>query len=256
MVNCDDSHVRRLGDEYGNNVIGFAVTSVGRRFKPAVRATRIVSMGEAGMRFTLHINEWQKRLSVPATGAHNVSNCAAAAAIATAAGITPEVIARGLKRYSSGDKRLQVVDLSGGIHVVNDSYNANPSSMAAALRTVIGFGKNCRRIALLGDMFELGKGAPEAHQGGGELVAKLGFDYLGVTGEFAGTVAEKAGHSGMKRSQIRICKDKEAMAEWIADLVAIKKIGQGDWLLIKGSRGMRMEQVLQSLGRKLTPGKN
>jgi murE/murF fusion protein len=256
IINCDDPHVRKLGVGYGNNVIGFAVTPIGRRCKPAVRATRINSLGEAGMRFTLHVNKWQKRFTIPATGTHNVANCAAAAAIATAAGVAPEIIARGLARYSSGDKRLQIVDLPGGIHVVNDSYNANPASMAAALRTVIGFGRKCRRVALLGDMFELGEGAVEAHSGVGALVAELGFDYLGVTGEFAAAVAKMASLSGMKKSRIKICKDKEVMTEWIAGLVAGKKIGRSDWLLIKGSRGMRMEQVQHSLVQRLTSDKN
>lgn len=256
IINYDDPHVRKLGGAYGNNSIGFAVTPAGRRFKPTVRATRVVSLGEAGMRFTLHLNSWQKRISIPATGRHNVSNCAAAAAIATAAGIAPESIVHGLARYNSGDKRLQIVDLPGEINLVNDSYNANPASMAAALTTVIQFGWKCKRVALLGDMFELGQGAAQAHEKIGTLVAALGFDYLGVTGEFAETVAGAAQRSGMDPSRIRTCSDKEAMAEWVGKLITQKKIGRGDWLLIKGSRGMRMEQVLHSLVQKLTPEKN
>ena len=84
----------------------------------------------------------------------------------------------------------------------------------------------------------------------------LGFDYLGVTGKFAATVAKVAEQSGMRKSRIKICKDKEVMAEWIASLVARKKIGRNDWLLIKGSRGMRMEQVQHSLVKRLTLDKN
>ncbi len=256
VINCDDPHVKKLGAGYGNNVIGFAVTPLGRRLKPAVRATRINNLGEIGMRFTLHVNSWQKRFTIPATGTHNVANCAAAAAIATAAGVAPEIIVRGLARYRSGDKRLEIGELPGKIHVVNDSYNANPASMAAALRTVIGFGGKCRRVALLGDMFELGEGAEEAHREIGALVAELGFDYLGVTGKFAATVAKMADQSGMKRSMIKICQDKEVMTEWITGLVARKKIGENDWLLIKGSRGMHMEKVLHSLEQRLNSGKS
>lgn len=256
VVNYDDPQVRKLGGEYGDTVIGFAVTPDGRRLKPAVRATGISSLGEAGMRFTLHIHQWKKRFTIPAVGTHNVANCVAAAAIATAGGVNPDVIVKGLAGYRSGDKRLQIVDLPGGIHAVNDSYNANPASMAAALRTVIGFGRKCRRVALLGDMLELGVGAAEAHREIGALVAELGFDYLGVTGEFAASVAGMAAESGMKKSVIRLCRDKDAMVEWISDLIGAKKIGRDDWLLIKGSRGMRMEQVLQSLIQKPIPDKN
>ena len=255
VVNFDDPLVRKLGGAYGDNIIGFAVTPDGRRFKPAVRATRIVNLGEVGMRFTLHINKWRKRFTIPATGAHNVANCMAAAAIATAAGVAPEIIANGLMHYSSGDKRLQLVDLPGGVRVVNDSYNANPASMAAALKTVIKFGKRCKRIALLGDMFELGQGADKAHRELGTLVAELGFDYLGVTGEFAGIVAEMAEKYGMEKSRIRTCSSKKEMAEWVSKLINQEEICPGDWLLIKGSRGMQMEQVLHSLVKILTPGK-
>lgn len=256
VINYDDNHVRRLGGSNGNNVITYAVTPIGRRFNPTVRATRIVSLGEAGMRFTLHINAWRKRIDVPATGLHNVANCAAAAAIATAARVAPEVIVQGLMKYKHGDKRMQIIDLPGGIHVVNDSYNANPASMAAALKTVVGFGTKCRRVALLGDMFELGRSAVEAHRGVGELVAKLGYDYLCVTGEHGENIAETARRCGMRKSRIKVCKNKEAVAKWVMTLIDKKKIGSDDWLLIKGSRGMRMEQVLHSLTQRLTLEKN
>lgn len=254
VVNYDDRHTISLGEYYGNTVIGFAVTPAGRRHKPTVRATRINSKGAAGMRFTLHINNWRKRITVPATGVHNVANCAAAAAIATAAGIDPEVIARGLTGYSSGDKRLQISALPGGIHVLNDSYNANPSSMEAALRTVCGFGRSCRRIAVLGDMLELGDAAAGAHRNIGALVAELGFDFLGVTGNFAGEVAGAARQAGMNRNRIMQAASTREMAHWIAGLIAGSKLEAGDWLLVKGSRGMRMETVLEHLAVHLKNG--
>ena len=256
VVNYDDPHVRRLGGLHGNNIVSYAVTSVGRRSNPVVRATRVVSQGEGGMRFTLHINTWKKRITIPATGSHNVANSAAAAAIATAAGVAPETIVKGLLRYRHGDKRMQLVDLPGGINVVNDSYNANPASMTAALQTVKGFGKDCRHVALLGDMFELGKSGSEAHRKIGKLAAELDYDYLGVTGEFAGTVADQAVQAGMQKSRVKVCKDKQAMAEWIVSLVSRKEIGEGDWLVIKGSRGMCMEQVLHTLLEQLNLNKN
>jgi len=251
IVNFDDRHIRLLGGHHGNNVIGFAVTPAGRKYRPAVRATRIVSRGTAGMRFTLHIGKWRKRFTVPATGEHNVANCAAAAAIATAAGIGPEVIAAGLVSYRSGDKRLQISDLPNRMHVLNDSYNANPSSMAAALRTVIGFDGSSRKIAALGDMLELGSASAESHRAIGALVGDLGFDFLAVTGNFAAEVVLGARGAGMKQDRIMHCDSTDDIARRLAGLIAEKRIGTGDWLLIKGSRGMRMEQVLDSLHRLL-----
>ncbi|MGW8161740.1 MAG: UDP-N-acetylmuramoyl-tripeptide--D-alanyl-D-alanine ligase, partial [Desulfobulbales bacterium] len=233
IINYDDPHIRPLGGENGDNVIGFAVTPVGRRHHPEVRATRIVSLGEAGMRFTLHIKKWQKRITVPATGTHNVANCSAAAAIGTAAGVAPEIIVQGLMQYRSGDKRLQIVELPGGINVLNDSYNANPSSMAAALLTVSDFGRDCRRVAALGDMLELGDSASEAHRRIGSLAAKLGFDFLAVTGNFAEVVAHAARTEGMKKDRIRQCETTEEIARWIAGLIDRKKVRKGDWFLSK-----------------------
>ena len=256
IINYDDPYLRKAGGIHGNNTIAYAITPNGRRLNPDVRATRIISLGESGMRFTLHVKTWKERITVPATGIHNVANCAAATAIATAAGVAPEVIVKGLVRYRHGDKRMQIADLPGGIHVVNDSYNANPGSMAAALKTVKDFGKDCRRISLLGDMFELGQSAPEAHKKLGELVAGLGYDYLGVTGDYAEQVAGEAALAGMKSSRIKKCKNKEDMAEWVIDLMGKQKISKGDWILIKGSRGMRMEKVLHEIISKLSPDRN
>lgn len=256
IMNLDDPQIRKQGGRHGNHVITFAVTPFGRRFNPDVRATRIASLGEKGMRFTLQIGNWKKRITVPATGSHNVSNCTAASAIATAAGIHPEIIIQGLSRYRHGDKRLQIVELPVGIHVVNDSYNANPASMAAALRTVQGFGGQCQRVALLGDMFELGDSAPAAHNAIGSLVAELKYDYLGVTGEYAKKVADMTIRGGLDSSKVRVAVDKEELAGWVLKLISSNRISSGDWLLIKGSRGMRMEKVLHLLQEKLQQNMN
>jgi len=251
VVNYDDPNTRKLGDQYGNSVIGFAVTPVGRRHRPEVRATRIVGLGESGMRFTLHIRNWRQRITIPATGFHNVANCTAAAAIAAASGVEPESIVAGLVRFKPSDKRMEKCTLPGGINVVNDSYNANPASMAAALRTVVTHGRGCRRIAVLGDMLELGDGAPQAHSAIGNLVAELGYDFLAVTGAFADAVAESAKRSGMESGRIMVCSDTEAVADWIAALARKDRLHEGDWLLIKGSRGMRMERVLEFLQQQM-----
>ncbi len=251
VINFDDPHVRKLRGLYGDTCIGFAVTPAGRRLRPAVRATRISSLGEHGMRFTLQVNGRRHRFSIPATGEHNVANCAAAAAIAVAAGIDLEVIVRGLQRYGAGDKRLEIVELDCGVKVVNDSYNANPGSMAAALRTVSGFGANCRRVAVLGDMLELGPGGPEAHRRIGRLVAELEYSHLGTRGELAAEMASGAVQAGFDRDRVMQARQQEELAAWLAGLVRKKELRRGDWILLKGSRGMRMEEVLAALEQHL-----
>ncbi len=256
VVNCDDPHVRRLPRK-SDSVIGFGITPAGRRRKPDIRATRILSRGEQGMRFTLHIRDWKARITVPAPGIHNVSNCTAAAAIAFAGGVSPETIAAALTGYRSADKRMQFMTLPGGIQVVNDSYNANPASMAAALKTVSNFGTSgsrCRRFAVLGDMLELGPDSDRAHAEVGRLVASMGYDQLLVTGSFGGHVVEGARKEGMAKENIHFFAGTFEMADWLYREMIQGRLAAGDWLLVKGSRGMRMEEVLQELERRFATG--
>jgi murE/murF fusion protein len=253
VINCDDKRVRSLTVN-STKKIGFAVTAAGRRHKPVVRATRIADCAEQGMRFTLHINDWQQRITVAATGVHNVSNCTAAAAIAHAAGIAPETIVQGLLRYQSVDKRMQFTTLPGGINVVNDCYNANPASMAAALDTMSNFGENCRRVALLGDMLELGQTAEQAHLELGRLAAVLGYDHLAACGGFAPLVGKGARGAGMAADQIEVFADTSAAADWLYREMVQAGLKQGDWLLLKGSRGMRMEEILAEIEHRFATG--
>lgn len=253
VVNCDDPLVVALARAHRGRQIGFAVTPRGRRHNPAVRVTRPRNLGEAGMRFTLHVGDWSQRFTVPLHGAHNVSNCAAAAAIAHAASIQPEAIVRGLQRYTPVDKRLVVSELAGGLRVVNDAYNANPASMAAGLRTVAAFGSGCRHLAALGDMLELGPDSERLHREIGVLVADLGYDFLAVTGAQAEAVADAASRVGLEAQRVRTFAEPRLMADWLEELRADGRIGSGDWLLVKGSRGMRMEGLIEELERRQQP---
>lgn len=253
VVNCDDPHVRAQARKAGGVQIGFAVTPAGRKHHPLVRATHLENLGERGMRFTLHIGpSWRRRITVPVFGTHNVSNCAAAAAIAHGADIGSEVIVRGLEQYAPAvDKRLAMSELPGGLKVVNDSYNANPASMAAGLRTAVAFGTNCRHVAALGDMLELGPSSAQLHAGIGALAASLGYDRLLITGAQAAHMAEAALAGGMRPEEVQIFPTPRAMADSLCQMLADGSLGKGDWLLIKGSRGMRMEQLLDELKQRL-----
>jgi len=253
VVNCDDPHVRTQAKKSGGTQIGFAVTPSGCKLAPLIRVTRQRNLGERGMRFTLHVGEWQTRITVPALGAHNVSNCAAAAAIAHAAGVGPEIIVKGLQQYApSVDKRLAVVDLPGGLIAVNDAYNANPASMAAGLRTVAALGApGCRHAAALGDMLELGAASDALHAGIGTLAASLGYHRLALTGPHAPIVAQAAVAGGMSAEHVQVFPDPGAMVDWFCRMLAEGDLKAGDWLLVKGSRGMRMERLLDALEQQL-----
>ena len=251
VVNYDDPHIRRLVKGDCGRKIGFAVTATGRRFKPAVQVTRIFSRGHLGTSFTLDVEGEKNRVSLQVPGNHNVSNAAAAAAIAVAAGIPVAAIVAGLESYVAYDKRMVTVTLPGGLQVVNDTYNANPASMAAALQTVASFGEQGQRIAALGDMLELGELAEAAHEQVGRQVAELGYNELAVTGEYATAVSRGALAAGMAESCIHIFPDPKTIAVWLYHLISNGVVAGDDWLLAKGSRGMRMETIIEELERLL-----
>lgn len=254
VVNLDDPQVRKLPTNSAR-VIGFAVTSAGLSRTPEVSAVNIADLGEKGMRFNLCICDWEQEVAIALPGLHSVSNCCAAAAIAHAAGIAPETIANALRAYqSSADKRMQLVTLPNGINVLNDCYNANPGSMLAALKTLRGFGKNCKHIALLGDMLELGESSAAAHEQLGREAAQLGYAHAAATGTFAEQVAEGARQGGMPDKMTQVFPDTAAMAAWLLNEIDMNHITAGDWLLLKGSRGMRMEKVLEIVQAKLNKG--
>jgi murE/murF fusion protein len=108
VINYDDPQVVRLARKYQGRKIGYGVTPSGRRHKPVIKVTRIAGLGEHGSRFTLHVNEWKKRIILAAPGIHNVHNAAAATALCYAAGVDEESIVAGLERYTAVDKRMQL----------------------------------------------------------------------------------------------------------------------------------------------------
>ena len=257
IVNFDDPFVVKLAKKYPGPEIGFAVTAAGRKRKPLIRVTRVTSLGENGSRFTLHIGEWKERITIPVPGNHNVHNAAAATAICHGCGVDKDAIIRGLGHYTKVDKRMQFMEMPGGLQVLDDSYNANPSSMEAALRTVASFGdKNCRRVAALGDMLELGCEAEERHKEIGRLLATLGYDMVAVTGEYGEQYLAGAREAGMGSDQMMRFARTPAMADWLYHLLIAGRLGEGDWLLVKGSRGMRMEKLLFELQNRFDPAMN
>jgi len=247
ILNFDNKFTRKLTRFRPDIDLGFSAIPKGKRFKPTVYASHIKDLGEEGMRFTLHIRNWRKRLSIQIPGMHNVNNCVAASTIAAGMGVDNDTICSALEGFSSFSKRMELDILQNGIKLVNDTYNANPSSMSAALKTVSGFGKNCQRVALLADMLELGDDAAKAHYEIGALTCKLGYDYLAVTGQYATNLANGAREAGMEKDRVCVCDDKKMMFMWVNDLIRNKKIKKDDWMLLKGSRGMQMDLLLEML---------
>ncbi|MGV1098068.1 UDP-N-acetylmuramoyl-tripeptide--D-alanyl-D-alanine ligase [Thiovibrio sp. JS02] len=242
VVNIDDKRVRALARRCAQEKITF-----GRNAKALVRGLRIRSLGERGMSFTLRIGKLAGRVKIRGLGAHNVQNALAAAAMAHAAGIAFEDIAAGLESFRPADKRLQVQQLRGGIKLVNDAYNANPSSMLAALETMRHMDHHHKKVVILGDMLELGDHSEDAHASIGEAAARLKFDYLLAVGSFAEILVTAARKAGMPKNRALLFPNKEAICTWLENGIGKGLLAPGDWVLVKGSRGMRMETITQPL---------
>jgi UDP-N-acetylmuramoyl-tripeptide--D-alanyl-D-alanine ligase len=210
-----------------------------------VRATDI-EVDEAGRpTLTLVTAEGSARTTLPVPGRHNAYNAAAAAAVALALGATLDEVAAGLAHALTSDMRMQVFTTAGGVVVVNDAYNASPTSMRAALATLADMATKGRRIAVLGDMAELGSLTELAHFSLGEVVARSGVDVLVTIGERARRIADGAMAAGMELASVRPCTSIEEASEVLDDLVATD-----DVVLVKASRCMELERIVEGI---LTP---
>jgi UDP-N-acetylmuramoyl-tripeptide--D-alanyl-D-alanine ligase len=151
------------------------------------------------------------------------------------------MIAHALAEFRPVSLRMEVTASPQGVKIINDAYNANPASMIAALQ-VLACMEGGRKIAVLGDMWELGEAAPSAHYEVGEIAGSLGMDYLFLLGEEVSELARGARKRGIPPERIRLGHSHEEIATWLKEVWR-----PGDWVLLKGSRGMQMERVLSFL---------
>ena len=184
----------------------------------------------------------QVRTTLPVPGRHNAYNAAAATAVALHLGVALDDIGAGLATAIMTDMRMQVFTAAGGVVVVNDAYNASPTSMRAALATLVDMRAAGRRVAVLGDMAELGSLTELAHFSLGEVVARSRIDVLVTVGERASRIADGAIAEGMTPSSVRPCAGVEEAGEVLDDLLA-----PGDVVLVKASRCMELERIVEGI---------
>jgi UDP-N-acetylmuramoyl-tripeptide--D-alanyl-D-alanine ligase len=170
-----------------------------------------------------------------------VFNALAAAAAGEVVGVDLQQVKAGLEAFVPEAGRMGIRSVGRDIHLVDDTYNANPASMAAAIETLARMGGRRRTIAVLGDMLELGDQSAALHQRIGRAVSDHRIDRLYVTGQFAGDVADGARNSGMALKRI-IIDSKPAITDRLA-----ADLEPGDIVLVKGSRGMAMETVIAAI---------
>jgi UDP-N-acetylmuramoyl-tripeptide--D-alanyl-D-alanine ligase len=214
----------------------------GRGARAEVRAEQEQPLGASGVAFTLVSPAGRAQLRVAGVGRTPVVNALAAAAAALAAGACLDDVAAGLAAYRPPGGRLQRIALPRDVTLLDDSYNANPQSLEVALRSLAELRGASRGLAVLGDMGELGAESRAAHRRAGRLVGELGLDFLFALGDQAEEVVAGAVEAGMDRTRVVAGRDADALA---AQLRAV--LGDGDWVLVKGSRAMRMERIVHAL---------
>lgn len=243
VVNGDDPRVVAAAESCEQRKIVFGRFGDDSRLLD-VSATQVKKGNNEEIVFMLHIKDLAQQVVLQVPGGHNISNALAAAAISVAAGIDIERIAKGLSAFKPTDRRMQILEGPAGSRVINDTYNANPESMKAGIATLCELGSGTR-VAVLGDMLELGPESAALHQKIGASVAAAGIDFLGILGDFAESTALGAIEGGMDKDRVQVFGEKDACLCWMNALASAGDIRPGSYILVKGSRGMHLENLVE-----------
>ncbi len=233
ILNADDSYFGTLKSKWNGRTVTFGIEN-----KADVRASD-VRQGRDYTDFTLTADGSTANVRIQAIGRHNVYNALAAAAAAIAVDMPLDAVKCGLDDFVPVAMRSEIKELQGRT-VLADYYNANPASMEAALVTLMSLKSNKQAIAVLGDMLELGETSAEAHRELGRTAARLGVDSIITVGTLMKHMAEGAIEAGLPRERVFETLTHAEAAE------LVRKLSRpGDVVLVKGSRGMKMEKILE-----------
>lgn len=205
------------------------------------QAYNISSQGEQGTSFEITIGNENYKVHVPVPGIHNIHNALAAIAAGIELNIPVKDIIEGIGEFSPGKMRLNIMD-HNGIKIINDAYNASPQSMEAAINVLKDIAGDNRTIAVLGDMLELGDIAVKAHMGVGKFAFSKEVSYIVAVGENGKNIAEGALKAGAEEARVFHFKDNSEAGKFLLDFTK-----PGDVLVVKGSRGMKMEEIVNLL---------
>ncbi len=241
VANADDPRMLKRAQASGRRLFTFAA---GRQRRGDVVVLEILAQDAEGIRFVLGIGQREVEVALPLVGAHNAANAAAAACAAIALGCTDREIVRGLAAVRPVGRRLRLERLGLGVLLVDDCYNANPLSMGAALGTLaeLARAEGGRPLAVLGDMLELGPEEHALHRGVGEAAARAGVAFLAGFGPRSRATLAGAVAAGLAEADTFHTEDVAALAAAVRARAA-----RGDVLLVKGSRGMRLERLVEAL---------
>jgi UDP-N-acetylmuramoyl-tripeptide--D-alanyl-D-alanine ligase len=237
VLNADDPVVAAFARRTRARVLRFGTAE-----DADVRAEDLTMDRRGRPSFTLRTPGGIERVELAVPGEHMAWNALAAAAAGTALGLSAGECAAGLKEARVSAWRMEVFDTAAGVTVVNDAYNANPASMAAALKAARWMAGRGRCVAVLGEMAELGPIAAREHDRVGELVARLGIEELVVVGAGARLIASGAEREGVEPGRISVCDSVEDAIGAVRTLAR-----QGDVVLVKGSRVAGLERVAEAI---------
>lgn len=235
VLNGDDDMLKGVKGRFP-----FGVKFFGTAQDADFRAVDVYT-GGSGTGFKLKMGVEEHDFELPLPGKHNVYNSLAAIAVGRLFGVSFEVMRDALKAFRPGNMRLNIWETEQGIVVIDDAYNASPDSMKAAL-SVLKSIPGGRRIAVLGDMLELGDYAEEGHRQVGRAAVESGVDVLITRGQNSQWIGMEAVAAGMPPSSVYHCSCNKDVINLLDTIVQ-----SGDTILVKGSRGMKMEEVVSHL---------
>lgn len=214
------------------------------------KAMNIKSESDRTVFDVVYSNRALINVEIPALGRHNVYNALTALAVGAILGMDEEHIRSGLKKFKSSGMRQRIYE-KGGVTIIEDCYNASPESMRAAIEVLVSKAKSMGGVpaALLGDMLELGEDSRLMHDQLGQFAAQMKVKKLYCYGQMAETVAEAAIKKGVRAENVYVCTDI-SKPEVMADMI-LGSIETGDVLLVKASRGIAAEKVLEAMKRPL-----
>ena len=204
-----------------------------------------IDLEDFGSNFSCVSKQESFGVSVPIGGEHFVYNALCATLVGKILGLNNEEIKEGIKGFELTKKRMDIDILSNGVKVINDSYNASFESMKASLKYLGEFKEN-RKIAVLGDMFELGEFSKDLHEKVGKEVQKNNIDILFCTGDYAKFIASRAELSGMKKENVYYFKDKEEIVFKLKELML-----PNDVILFKASNAVKLFEIVEKLKKQI-----
>ncbi|MEQ1604598.1 MAG: UDP-N-acetylmuramoyl-tripeptide--D-alanyl-D-alanine ligase [Pyrinomonadaceae bacterium] len=234
VLNADDPRVAAMSSLSKGKVVTYGI-----EHDADVRAENFAFERFGETKFTLVASGERADVLFPLNGKHNILNALAASAVGIHFGMTIGQVAESLRTVEAPPQRGEVLNFAAGFTVINDSYNSNPDALISMVQTLVDGAGASRKILVAGEMLELGPDAANIHRETGSKIADSGVDFvIGVRG-FAEQLVEGAKQSGL---DARFAQDSDVAGEMLCDLVR-----SGDVILVKGSRGVRTEKVIEKL---------